>query len=597
MRRRRLVAQLFPSYLVIVLLALLAVTWYVSQAWRHAFLEQTAADLKVRADLVTPQFQGLLDHLDAGAVDHLCKELGRLSATRLTVILPTGRVVGDSSKNPAGMDNHADRPEIQPAFQGKIGLSTRLSYTEETPMMYVAAPIMDRGRVIGVVRASLAVAFIDRVLYGMYFKIALGGMGAALLAALLSLVMARRLSSPLEEMKQGAQRFAQGDLRVKVPVPPSDELASLAEALNYMAEQLDQRIRTITRQRQEQEAVLASMVEGVMAVDHRERLITLNQAGARLLGVDPETARERPLPEVVRNPDLQNFVARALASPRQVDGEIILRESGQDRLLQVQGTTLRDPQGKAFGALIVLNDVTRLRRLEQARRDFVANVSHELKTPITSIKGFVETLLDGAMQEPKNALNFLQIIARHADRLNEIIDDLLSLSRIEQDSEQGKIALSPGRLKEVLHNAIQVCRERAAAKDIRIDLSCPDELAAEINAPLLEQAVVNLIDNAVKYSPAARPVQVEARGETGEVLILVRDQGPGIAPEHLPRLFERFYRVDSGRSRKVGGTGLGLAIVKHIAQSHGGYVTLQSAPGKGSTFLIHLPQTEPAAGA
>jgi two-component system, OmpR family, phosphate regulon sensor histidine kinase PhoR len=293
----------------------------------------------------------------------------------------------------------------------------------------------------------------------------------------------------------------------------------------------------------------------------------------------------------VRNPDLQNFVTRALASPRQMDGEIILRDNNRDRLLQVTGTTLRDLQGQAFGALIVLNDVTRLRRLEQARRDFVANVSHELKTPITSIKGFVETLLDGAMLEPENAMNFLQIIAKHADRLNEIIDDLLSLSRIEQDSEQGKITLAPARIKEVLNKAIQVCRERAAAKEITITLTCPDDLVEEINAPLLEQAVVNLIDNAVKYSPAGHPVEVEAREELGEVWILVRDQGSGIAPEHLPRLFERFYRVDAGRSRKVGGTGLGLAIVKHIAQAHEGYVTLQSVPGKGSTFFIHLPQT------
>jgi two-component system phosphate regulon sensor histidine kinase PhoR len=590
MRRRRLVAQLFPSYLIIVLLALLAVTWYVSRAWRQSFLEQTAADLKIRANLAQPQFQARLSPLNGVAVDRLCKKLGQLSATRLTVILPSGRVVGDSNKIPAQMDNHGDRPEIRQAFQGQTGISTRFSYTEETTMMYVAVPIMDQGRATAVVRASLPVAFIDRALNRMYFKIALGGMGAALLAALLSLVMARRLSRPLEEMKQGAERFAQGDLRVKVPVPPSDELASLAEALNYMAEQLDERIGTIIRQRQEQEAVLASMVEGVMAVDQRERLITLNQAGARLLGVDPETARERPIPELVRHPDLQNFVTRALASTRQVDGEIILRDDGRDRLLQVRGTTLRDLQGQAFGALIVMNDVTRLRRLEQARRDFVANVSHELKTPITSIKGFVETLLDGAMQEPDNALSFLQIIAKHADRLNEIIDDLLSLSRIEQDSEQGKVALSPGSIKEVLQDAIQVCRERAAAKDIEIEFTCPDDLATQINAPLLLQAVVNLIDNAVKYSPAARPVQVEARPELGEVLVLVRDQGPGIAPEHLPRLFERFYRVDPGRSRKVGGTGLGLAIVKHIAQSHGGYVTLQSAPGKGSTFLIHLPQ-------
>jgi two-component system phosphate regulon sensor histidine kinase PhoR len=590
MRRRRLVAQLFPSYLIIVLVALLAVTWYLSQAWRHAFLDQTATDLKVRAYLVIPQFRKLLSPLQPQAVDRLCKELGRISSTRLTVILPSGLVLGDSSKNPAQMDNHGDRPELQQAFRGKIGISTRHSYTEEISMMYVAAPVLDQGRVAAVVRAALPVTFIDRVLNAMYFKIALGAMGAALLAVWLSLMMARRLSRPLEEMKRAAQRFAEGDLRLKVLVPSGDELAGLAEALNSMAEQLDERIRTVTRQRREQEAVLASMVEGVLAVDQQERLLTLNQAGARLLGVDPESARERPIPEVVRNPDLQNFVAQALASSRQVDGEMILREDGRDRLIQLRGTTLRDPQGQAFGALIVLNDVTRLRRLEKARRDFAANVSHELKTPITSIKGFVETLLDGAIQEPDNALNFLHIIAKHADRLNEIIDDLLSLSRIEQDSEQGKIALAPDRLQEVLRNAIQVCRERAKAKDIAIDLTCPEDLAAAINAPLLLQAVTNLIDNAVKYSPAARPVQVEARREPGEVVILVRDQGPGIAPEHLPRLFERFYRVDPGRSRKVGGTGLGLAIVKHIAQAHGGYVTLQSAPGKGSTFFIHLPR-------
>jgi two-component system phosphate regulon sensor histidine kinase PhoR len=591
MRRRRLISQLFPSYLLIILLALLAVTWYVSQAWRHSFLQQTAADLKVRTDLVKPQFQGLLSPVQPEAVDGLCKKLGLLSHTRLTVILPSGRVAGDSSHNPLTMDNHSDRPEIQQAFKGKIGVFTRYSYTAQTTMMYVAAPVLEQGRVIGVVRAALPVSFIGRTLSGMYFKIGLGAMGAALLAALLSLLIARRLSRPLAEMQQGAQRFAHGDLRSKVPVPDFEELASLAETLNSMAAQLDQRIRTIIIQRQEQDAVLASMVEGVMAVDRQERVITLNQAGGRLLTVDPEAAKDRPLPEVVRNPDLQNFVNGALASPRQVDGEIIIRDNNRDRLLQARGTPLRDLQGQAFGALIVLNDVTRLRRLEQARRDFVANVSHELKTPITSIKGFVETLLNGAMQEPKNALNFLQIIAKHADRLNDIIDDLLSLSRIEQDSEQGKIALATGRIKEVLRNAIQACHKRAAAKDIDISLTCPDDLIGEINAPLLEQAVVNLIDNAVKYSPAARPVQVEARAEFGEILILVRDQGSGIPPEHLPRLFERFYRVDAGRSRKVGGTGLGLAIVKHIAQAHAGYVTLQSAPGKGSTFFIHLPQT------
>jgi two-component system phosphate regulon sensor histidine kinase PhoR len=237
---------------------------------------------------------------------------------------------------------------------------------------------------------------------------------------------------------------------------------------------------------------------------------------------------------------------------------------------------------------MVFHDVTQFRRLERTRRDFVANVSHELKTPITSIKGFVESLLAGAMHEPENALNFLNIIARQTDRLNGIINDLLSLSRIEQDAERGQIFLTTGRLKGTLQEALQVCEPKAAAQNITLTLTCADELRARINAPLLEQAVVNLVDNAVKYSPENSLVQVEAEPVGAEVVIRVRDQGRGIAKEHLPRLFERFYRVDPGRSRALGGTGLGLAIVKHIAQAHGGKVTVESKPGQGSTFSLYL---------
>jgi len=222
------------------------------------------------------------------------------------------------------------------------------------------------------------------------------------------------------------------------------------------------------------------------------------------------------------------------------------------------------------------------------RRDFVANVSHELKTPITSIKGFVETLLAGALHEPENAESFLRIIARQTDRLNEIIDDLLSLSRIERDAEEGRVFLTAGWLHGVLVSAIQVCEPKAAARNITISLTCPEELRARINAPLLEQALVNLIDNAVKYSPPGSAVQVEAERQGAEVVVRVRDQGVGIEKNQLSRIFERFYRVDAGRSRKEGGTGLGLAIVKHIAQALGGRVTVDSTPGQGSTFSLHL---------
>jgi two-component system phosphate regulon sensor histidine kinase PhoR len=244
----------------------------------------------------------------------------------------------------------------------------------------------------------------------------------------------------------------------------------------------------------------------------------------------------------------------------------------------------------AIGTLVVFHDITHLRRLETARRDFVANVSHELKTPITSIKGFVETLLAGALNEPENAEKFLRIIAQQTDRLNEIIDDLLSLSRIEQEAERHQIAFTRGNLKELLQAASQVCEAKAAAKNIGLSVTCPDALRASLNAPLLEQALVNLIDNAIKFSPANSTVRVEAQETGAEIIIRIMDHGDGIPPEHLDRIFERFYRVDAGRSRKVGGTGLGLAIVKHIAQAHGGRVTVSSTPVGGSTFSIMIPQ-------
>jgi two-component system phosphate regulon sensor histidine kinase PhoR len=238
--------------------------------------------------------------------------------------------------------------------------------------------------------------------------------------------------------------------------------------------------------------------------------------------------------------------------------------------------------------LVVLHDITQLRQLENTRRDFVANVSHELKTPITSIKGFVETLLAGALKEPENAANFLKIIAKQTDRLTEIIDDLLTLARIEQEAERRQIFLHGQKIKAVLLSAIQVCEAKARAKGIDLELTCPDDLRAQVNPPLLEQALVNLVDNAVKFSEPGKVVRVEAQREGPQVIIRVRDQGPGIPPEHLPRIFERFYRVDAGRSRKIGGSGLGLAIVKHIALAHGGRVTAASTPGKETVFSLHL---------
>jgi two-component system phosphate regulon sensor histidine kinase PhoR len=603
MRRKRLLWQVYPSCLLITLASLAAVTWYFSNALREFSLDQKTADLEIRDLLLEQQVreelvaakpeEGKPEYLRAlrERLDPLCKKLGEKASTRITVILPGGEVVGDTNESPESMDNHAGRKEIREALKGGTGESLRYSRTLREDRKYVAVPLKAGGEVIGILRTSIPETSIDDELRAIQVRIAVGSLVVALLVAAISLFVSRRISRPLEELKRGAEHFARGDLRHKLPLDDPQEIAALAETLNQMAAELDDRIRTVVGQRNERGAILSSMVEGVIAVDSRQRLLSLNQAGARLIGVDAELAQGRKLPEVVRNRELQRLVAGVLAGRETMEEEIVLDENEQ-RTLHACGTVLRDADGEGIGALVVLNDVTRLRRLENVRREFVANVSHELKTPVTSIMGFVETLLDGAMNHPEDAQRFLQIVAGQTHRLGAIIEDLLSLSRIEQEADRDEIELTCGPVRDVLEGAIEACRMKAQEKHIRIELDCQGELQAATDAPLLEQAMVNLIDNAIKYSPDGHTVHVEATRTPEEVVLRVRDHGCGIGREHLPRIFERFYRVDKARSRKLGGTGLGLAIVKHIAQAHGGRAAVQSTPDQGSTFSIHLPAAE-----
>jgi two-component system phosphate regulon sensor histidine kinase PhoR len=497
--------------------------------------------------------------------------------------------LGDSDEDPQKMENHAGRPEVKVALLGNRGVYTRYSDTLQQEMMYVAVPLERNGEIVGVVRTSIPVSEIDATLGTIYSKIALAGLFLILLAAVASLYVARRISQPIEEMKRGAQRFAEGNFSRKLLVPNSEELGSLADVLNHMAKQLDEKIRMITQQRNELETILSAMREGVLAVDSEERVLTFNQAAGLFLGIDLSSAKGLAIQEVIRNADIQRFLAGILTGEGPVEGEIVLH-GPENKFLQLSGTVLHDIGGDKIGALVVLNDITRLRQLENVRREFVANVSHELKTPITSIKGYVETLQGGALGDKKNVQKFLEIVAKQSDHLNAIVDDLLSLSRLEQGAERGEIQLSEEYLRGILEAAAGDYALKAREREIKLSVNCDDEIMVKANSRLLIQAIGNLLDNAIKYSDPGTTVEVEAAGNTDGVVIRVIDHGCGIAPEHLPRLFERFYRVDKGRSRELGGTGLGLAIVKHIAQAHGGHVRVESTLGKGSIFTLHLPK-------
>jgi two-component system phosphate regulon sensor histidine kinase PhoR len=588
-KKRKLLWLLYPSYLAIIIPALAAVAWYATSSLQTFYLEKSRADLRARAIVLAALARNGLSPEDWGRLDALAKKLGSRTSTRITVMLASGKVIADSASDPSAMTDHSDRPEVRAALQGKVGHSTRHSYTLQRDMMYVAVPLRQNGRVVGVVRTSTPVTIMAQTLRAIYLKIAGAGLIVALLAAMLSFLISRRLAGTIEEMKQGAERFASGDLLYRLGGGPSEEMSGLAEAMNRMAEQLHERLLTITRQRNELEAMLTGMVEAVIVFDTEEHIIRMNRAAEKLFQVSVEQVRGRALQEAIRNSDLQRFVKRTLAGGGPEEGDLAV-PGEPSRFIQAHGSIVRNGQDRLIGAVVVLNDVTRLKTLETIRKDFVANVSHELRTPVTTIKGFLETLREGAINDPENSERFMNIAIKHTDRLSMIIEDLLSLSRIEEESEKGKILLKPGAIGEVIQAVKRECQDAAADKNITLQSECDDTAAARINPTLFEQALVNLVDNAVKYSEPGKTVQINASRSNGEVVVEVRDQGCGIAEEHLPRIFERFYCVDKGRSREIGGTGLGLAIVKHIVIAHGGKITVESTPGRGTNFCIHLPE-------
>jgi two-component system, OmpR family, phosphate regulon sensor histidine kinase PhoR len=335
----------------------------------------------------------------------------------------------------------------------------------------------------------------------------------------------------------------------------------------------------------------------VVAIDADKKIIRMNQAATALFTLPSEVVKGKAVQGVIRNAYLLEMIDLTLAHNTQQEQKITLFNGTDPIILQTHAVPLRDEDNQSMGVLLVMNDLTKLNRLENIRQDFVANVSHELKTPITAIKGYVETLLEGALEDQANARRFLDIVARQSNRLDAIVDDLLTLSRIEDTSNKNNIILTVDRIAPALKNAIQVCADHADKKDIVVQIDCDQDLMAPINQPLLEQALINLLENAIAYSPSGARISLRccsSRTMQGEEFlhISVIDNGPGIAKEHLPRLFERFYRCDKARGRDQGGTGLGLAIVKHIAQAHQGTVEVESTPGSGSTFTITLPAAD-----
>ena len=604
-KQKKLFWQIFLVHLAILLLTIGLVAWYSSRTFDDFYLEETGADLQNRAYLIQSRVLELLSSDDTQYLRSFVITSGRASGTRITVIMPDGKVVADTNEDPEVMDNHRQRPEIDTAFSGIPGQSLRFSNTLGQRMLYSAIPLYQTAAaatagsgqgVVAVLRMSMPVTAIDSALSDIRIKIAGGAVIAIVGAFIMTFLVSRNISRPLEEMTRGAEQYARGDFSQRMLLTQkktaSKEIASLATAMDRMAGQLDEKIKTIINQHNQLETVFSSMVEAVIAVDLEERIISINQAAAQMFGVERQGAQGRLIQEVIRNVALHQQIERILEKGESFEDEIILNSQPSNTYLQTHVVSLYGGDSRTIGALVVLNDVTRLRRLERMRSDFVANVSHELRTPITSIRGYVETLLDGALDEREDALKFLEIVLRQSEQLEEIIDDLLALSRIEKEAKQSGVAAELQDLRPVLEEAVETCRYKAEERGVSLELDCPEHISLRINQTLIEQALANLLINAITYSEDGQLVMLRAREVEKEgrkrVKISVIDEGIGIGEEHLPRLLERFYRSDRARNRKAGGTGLGLAIVKHIVQAHGGEVEVQSKIGVGSEFIVEL---------
>ncbi|NLX55858.1 MAG: HAMP domain-containing protein [Planctomycetaceae bacterium] len=596
MVRNRLFGQVFLANLAITVILALTIGAFAAYQSRQWYLQQKSSELEAAARLCAARIErhrsGSGDEW-ARAAQAICSALRDQKGMRFTLILATGQVLADSDEDPRFMDNHTDRAEFQQALAEGLGGATRLSTTLRRDLMYRAVPLGAEDCPMAVARAALPLDTLAETFRELYREIAGLALLAVVISAAASWYVVRRTIRPLETLRIGADRYAKGELQHRLPLSGAEEIRMLARSMNTMAEQLNQRIQTIVRQENEHDAVLSSMEEGVLALDVTGKIISLNETCARILGLNAAQVRGRLAHEVIRKADLLQFIEQALSGAGPVERTMETRGS-ESRALHARGTALYDAQHVKIGVLIVLRDVTRLRHLENVRRDFVANVSHELRTPITSIKGFVEALLHENLQDREQSLRFLGIVLKQVNRLDAIIEDLMLLSRIEGGSGEQRIPLEPISLGGVLQAAVEMC-ERIAAdnKQITLQLDCPDDLMIRANAPLIEQAVVNLIDNAIKYSPEMAVVRIAATVAGEQVVIRVQDTGCGIAPVHLPRLFERFYRVDKARSRELGGTGLGLAVVKHIVSAHRGEVRVESTVGRGSTFAIWLPGLPP----
>jgi two-component system, OmpR family, phosphate regulon sensor histidine kinase PhoR len=576
--------RLFLAFGLVVTLALAAVTLVAVREQREWMLRLHTESLERSARIVE---RDLRHDADARAGDWpaFAARLGAALECRVTLVDSLGRVRGDSSVPPArlaALDNHASRPEIRGALQGRVSRAVRPSATLRADLLYVAIPVRVPG--VAVARVSEPLADLSRLTTALLGLLLLAAAGTLLVALAVVFRVADRQAERVRALESVAHAIGAGAPDARALERPADELGRLGAALNRMAGTLRGRLEALEGERDERERILAHMTDGVALVDGDGRVVHMNRALATLLAAPLPAAPGTPLAEFVREPELDEVLEEARAAGRTVEREVRLWTAGP-RSVRATVTPLAGP-GRA-PLLLVAHDLTEVERLDRMRQDFVANVSHELRTPLTSLRGYAETLLDGGLEDAEHREGFVRVIRDQATRLEALVEDLLSLAALERPGT--RLHLSPLDLRALAAQQVATFRPRAEQAGLALALEPGEPQRVEGDRARLEQVLANLLDNALKYTERGE-VRVAVGGDDARVWCEVRDTGSGIPAEDLPRIFERFYRVDKARSRDKGGTGLGLSIVKHIVALHGGEVTVESAPGAGSAFRVTLPR-------
>lgn len=575
--------KLFLVCVGLIGVSVMAAEIYLTDVLEEQLTARIHDDLLVRAGLIAQRVASSpIRFEDEGPTDALADEAGRAAHARVTLVRNDGTVAGDSvveRRDLAGLENHAQRPEIVEALARGEGTSVRYSTTTNQRMMYVAVPISRQGAAVGTARLAMGLTEIDHAKWELRKALGIAALLALAVAVLASSAAAHLTSRKLRDLTSAARSMAAGNLSTRTRIAGHDEIAALGDALNQLAQSLTLSLDELRGERDLLTGILTSMHEGVLVVGSDGRVVLTNPALKKMLLIDADAVGKSVL-QVIRNAELNALFERAARSGA-ADAELDLSAAARRRVL-VRAVSL---QGAPGAVLAVFVDVTELRRLEAVRRDFVANASHELRSPLTTVRAAAETL-QSIRNDPQATQKFLDLIERNAERLENLINDLLDLSRIE--SREHTLELEPVDLDLFVEKMVSQYGPRAALKRITLtrDLSAVPGVRADRRA--LEQVFGNLIDNALKYCPDGAVVRISGAGEDQLVRIAVSDTGPGIPPAHVPRVFERFYRVDAGRSRELGGTGLGLSIVKHLVEAMGGSAGVDSRPGAGSTFWFTL---------